>query len=446
MASAYLLVEDVKSKKVYVYDNTFNTPIETHYNAFVYVNSGAMEYDIFHYRPEDNSTSHTPSATTDYNQAYYLNLYEHLSANTYTFKLTQYIQVNPDLNLSGGSRESDQNTHVYRNIVYKNETVRDNTPGGSGTINVSRWDVVDRSIENYYDGMVVSVRVPTTLNITGNTSSYAAGAVAFQINKLGYRTVLYDTEINNNYFKKCLAGTVLFFVYNSGIEINGLNDSGDSWEDKKVGVWQNITIASIYEFTGGGGGLQGIQGLQGIYGIQGIQGLQGIQGIQGTQGTQGTQGLQGTQGTRGIQGIQGDQGTQGIQGTYGIQGIQGIEGLTDYNFTHITNTTVTSPFTFTCAANQRNSQTITTGANLTLNITCNNGSDNYLWIINSSSANDIDVVLGTVTYNGTTLTHTSIIVPPDGITVPKSGFCEISIIMNDDGCVITTRNDLVPST
>lgn len=121
-------------------------------------------------------------------------------------------------------------------------------------------------------------------------------------------------------------------------------------------------------------------------------------------------------------------------------------GLTNYNFTHVANTTVTSPFTFACAANQRNSQMITTGANLTLNITCNNGSDNYLWIINSSSSADIDVVIGTVTYNGNTVSASSIYLPSDGISVPKSGLCEIGIIMNTDGCFITTRSDLTPST
>lgn len=120
-------------------------------------------------------------------------------------------------------------------------------------------------------------------------------------------------------------------------------------------------------------------------------------------------------------------------------------GLTNYNFTHVANTTVTSPFTFTCTANQRNSQMITTGANLTLNIACNNGSDNYLWIINSSSSVDIDVVIGTVAYNGTALSASSIYLPSDGITVPKSGLCEIGIIMNSDGCIISSRNDLVPS-
>lgn len=120
-------------------------------------------------------------------------------------------------------------------------------------------------------------------------------------------------------------------------------------------------------------------------------------------------------------------------------------GLTNYNFTHVTNTTVSSPFTFTCAANQRNSQIITTGANMTLNITCNNGSDNYLWIKNSSSANDIDIAIGAVTYNGTTLSASSIYLPSDGISVPKSGLCEIGVIMNADGCFITVRSDLAPN-
>lgn len=120
-------------------------------------------------------------------------------------------------------------------------------------------------------------------------------------------------------------------------------------------------------------------------------------------------------------------------------------GLSNYNFTHTTNTTVSSPFTFTCAANQRNTQMITTGANLTLNITCNNGADNYLWIKNSSSSVDIDVAIGTVTYNGNTVSASSIYLPSDGITIPKSGLCEIGVIMNSDGAFITVRSDLAPS-
>ena len=128
-----------------------------------------------------------------------------------------------------------------------------------------------------------------------------------------------------------------------------------------------------------------------------------------------------------------------------VNGAAGGSGLNNYNFTHTANTTVTSPFTFICAANQRNTQMITTGANLTLNITCNNGADNYLWIKNSSSSADIDVVIGTVSYNGSTVSSSNIYIPSDGISVPKSGVCEIGIICNSNGAFITARNDIAPS-
>jgi len=949
--SNYLIVEDVKTKTVYVYTDPFSIPSASYGNAFVYADYFNNLYHIYKIKPEENPTpSHIPSVTTNYNYAYYRNLYEELDTdgtnNGFDMKITQFTQLDPDLSPSGGAIESDQNIHIYRQVSSKVDRIEIADSGGS-TIDVSLWDVFDETLTEYYDGMVIGVRVPSTHNLD-DPNSTNVDRIALRINgrnTLDYKTVVYDDTVNNNFYKKCLAGSILFFVYNAGVKTEGYGS--DYWyTDKMFGVWQNITIANVYEMggggeimtsvthsqlsslisggtlvkgmkyritdyvattvqsntqsanhpfdivvtaidadkldnqatalphsgdtyftnaqlnmwklwydvnndttkyawadstngkgviyrmidewnndcsydfkgiqfkrkltdgvldttggtdtfvytfnawdtvnqeikdasllhgqagysvylnrcsdntigacfnegvnnryrrlndnvflnrygsstspfnncfgntlgigcanntfgercynntfgnhcagntlgndfvsnnfgngcnyntfgtscqyntfadmcisntfgdvcssntlgvmcmgntfgdncevnvfgdnsqsnalgddfvnntfgfacssnvfgdscdnnvfennctdntfgggctnntlgnscnhiifgnsgtpsvggtycrnnivengnqyirlyqtvnegssshlqnvyiaqsvnntttyldistiarglayrttvgrksdttlniyneddsSGGGQGIQGIQGIQGLQGLQGVQGttglqgvqgtiglqgLQGLQGVQGTQGTQGVQGVQGSQGTQGLQGVQGvqgsqgtqgtqglqgvqgtqgTQGTQGIQGTYGIQGIQGLQGITDYSFTHTTNTTVTSPYTFTCAANQRNSQMITTGANLTLNITCNNGSDNYLWIINSSSSADIDVVIGTVTYNGNTLSASSIYLPSDGISIPKSGLCEIGIIINADGCIITSRNDLSPS-
>ena len=119
-------------------------------------------------------------------------------------------------------------------------------------------------------------------------------------------------------------------------------------------------------------------------------------------------------------------------------------GLSNHDFTHTANTTVTSPFTFTCSANQRTTQMITTSANLTLSIDCSNSADNYLWVKNSEAA-DIDVVISTSYYMSNEVPAASIFLPSDGISVPAGGICEIGIIGNADGLFITSRSDLGPN-
>lgn len=115
-------------------------------------------------------------------------------------------------------------------------------------------------------------------------------------------------------------------------------------------------------------------------------------------------------------------------------------GLSDYDFTHSSNTTVsTSTTTVTFAANQRGSAMLTISADLGLTIACNNGSDNYIWVKNTGSA-EVDVTISGVTKDS--LAVSSVYVPSDGITVPAGGLCEIGIIVNADGAFITSRNDL----
>ena len=119
--------------------------------------------------------------------------------------------------------------------------------------------------------------------------------------------------------------------------------------------------------------------------------------------------------------------------------IGGGGGLTDYDFTHVANTTVSTSTTITFAANTRGSQMVSTSADLAVTFAVNNGSDNYLWIKNTGAA-DIDITISTVTAGGSPVAN--IYLPTDGITVAAGMVCEIGIIVNADGAFITSRSDL----
>lgn len=121
--------------------------------------------------------------------------------------------------------------------------------------------------------------------------------------------------------------------------------------------------------------------------------------------------------------------------------VQGGGGLSDYDFTHISNTTVsTSSTTITFAANTRGSQMITVSDDVSISFIVNNDSDNYLWIENSDTTNNIDVTISSVTHNGNVVSNVRM--PRDGIAVPAGGTCEIGIVCNTDGAFITSRDDL----
>lgn len=119
--------------------------------------------------------------------------------------------------------------------------------------------------------------------------------------------------------------------------------------------------------------------------------------------------------------------------------IGGGGGLTDYDFTHVANTTVSTSTTITFAANTRGSQMVSTSADLAVTFAVNNGSDNYLWIKNTGAA-DIDITISAVTAGGSPVAN--IYIPTDGITVATGNVCEIGIIVNADGAFITSRSDL----
>lgn len=114
-------------------------------------------------------------------------------------------------------------------------------------------------------------------------------------------------------------------------------------------------------------------------------------------------------------------------------------GLSDYNFTHIANTTVSTSTTITFAANTRGSQMVSTAADLSVTFAVNNSSDNYLWIKNTGSS-DIDITIYAVTHNSSSVSN--VYIPDDGISVPAGKVCEIGIVCNADGAFITSRSDL----
>lgn len=115
-------------------------------------------------------------------------------------------------------------------------------------------------------------------------------------------------------------------------------------------------------------------------------------------------------------------------------------GVSDYDFTHTANSTIsTSSTTITFTANTRGSRMVTVSDDLNITFAVENNSDNYLWIANSDTTNDVDITIGAVAQGGNTV---NVHMPVDGISVPKGGLCEISIIVNADGAFITSRNDL----
>lgn len=115
-------------------------------------------------------------------------------------------------------------------------------------------------------------------------------------------------------------------------------------------------------------------------------------------------------------------------------------GLT-HDFTHTANTVVSgSSATVAFSANTRGSAMLTISDDLGLTIACDNNSDNYIWLKNTSSS-EVDITISAVTKNSVNLG--TVYMPSDGISVPSGGLCEIGVVVNSDGAFITSRNDLI---
>lgn len=102
----------------------------------------------------------------------------------------------------------------------------------------SRWDVTDKDVTGYTDGMVVSIRVP----VAGN-GSYGT---VFQINNLGYHPVVYN--ISSMISTRYGVGSQVIAVYNSTQTATAYLGSGSQ---SVTGCWQvmdydTTTSTSVY--------------------------------------------------------------------------------------------------------------------------------------------------------------------------------------------------------
>lgn len=111
--------------------------------------------------------------------------------------------------------------------------------------------------------------------------------------------------------------------------------------------------------TTGSSGTRGTSGVDGGFlGTHGTSGSSGLTGTHGTSGTRGTSGSSGTKGTSGSSGFTGTNGSSGVDGgflgTHGTSGLSPSSGtvmLLSAVETPVTNTTNTTVFTYSLAAN-----------------------------------------------------------------------------------------------
>lgn len=194
----------------------------------------------------------------------------------------------------------------------------------------------------------------------------------------------------------------------------------------------------------------GEQGPKGDTGATGPQGPKGDTGATGPQGPQGTAGETGPQGPAGANGSNGksayqiwlDAGNSGTEADFlasltGPQGPAGSSGLSNYDLTFSALTPNTTNISF--EANQQCYKRLTMTAGATLNFSVLNKGCNYLRIYNSS-ASDITIAIGTVTYNNTAVTTK--IVPDEAITVGAGKYVEIGITADASEADITVSGTL----
>ena len=112
-------------------------------------------------------------------------------------------------------------------------------------------------------------------------------------------------------------------------------------------------------------------------------------------------------------------------------------GLTNYDLTFSMLTTNTTNISFD--ANQQCYKRMTMTAGATLNFSIQNKGCNYLRIYNSS-ASDITIAIGTITYNNTAVNTK--IVPDDAITVGAGKYVEIGITADASEADITVSGTL----
>jgi hypothetical protein len=162
--------------------------------------------------------------------------------------------------------------------------------------------------------------------------------------------------------------------------------------------------------------------------------------LKGQNGTNGTNGTNGSDGKSAYQ-IWLEAGNSGNEADFlaslvGPQGPAG-GGLSNYDLSFSTLSNNTTSITF--EANQQCYKRMTMTAGATLNLAVLNKGCNYLRIYNSS-ASDITIAIGTVTYNGTAVTTKW--VPDDAITVKAGKGVEIGVAADATEADITVSGTL----
>jgi hypothetical protein len=144
---------------------------------------------------------------------------------------------------------------------------------------------------------------------------------------------------------------------------------------------------------------------------------------------------------------------RGPQGPEGPEGPVGPAGASGRNITHQRDITASgSSQSVTFGADTAGSAFIVIPSSLNINdmtlaITCNNLSENYIWVENNTNA-DVDVLIGGIEHMNDTIVNAYL--PDSGITVPSGKTCEIGLVVNQAGngdyrAIVTFVNYLVGS-
>lgn len=166
--------------------------------------------------------------------------------------MTKFYNIDTNTNL-GGENTSDIvvssqkaiKTYVdngldiaedHRLFIYRSLT--GNAAKTSSPYYCARWDVTDENVTEYFDGMVVCLKIPVAGNGTYGT--------ALQINELGYKPVVYN--VSSMISTRYSVGSVLWCVYNATqtakLHINSASAS------TITGCWQVMDYNSDTNTTG----------------------------------------------------------------------------------------------------------------------------------------------------------------------------------------------------
>lgn len=112
----------------------------------------------------------------------------------------------------------------------------------------------------------------------------------------------------------------------------------------------------------------------------------------------------------------------------------------NHDFTFDNEIASTSSVTVTFSASQRGAHFIASANDLSITLSVNNESDNYLWVYNNNGTDAIQVYIQNITHSGSQVD--GIWMPEDDIIIQPGYACEIGIVCSSGGAFITTRCDL----